>query len=547
MKSVDILPHKDAENYLIYNRKSTDDTQNQKNSLSYQRQRNMDYVRLHKLSLAKLTLSGFCKDGIIDEAHSGYKEEGEFVLNSDGSAQYRILRPKFAQLVEMLKTRKIRGVIVLCWDRISRNEHDDMLIKKLLKLGCDIRFVDTTYEKTSSGELHMDIDGMFAAHYSRVISEKVKNAHIKLRAERRCLYLSPIGYLDQGSDNKPLDPIRAPLVKRLFEMYGTGKYGFRSLVTWANENGLTKKPSRRKRTSEEILNNVEPASIPKTVRPIDIKDIEHILRNRFYLGEVNLGSGLYGKSIAHQALISNELFNTVQKLMRTRTQSVYYVEEKFYAYRKLLRCTCGRAFTPYRTKGFMYYRSQCIGGCDNPDPNLSEGNVESAIQSLLERMHFTDEEMAEIEQQASKRISKISENRDRKLESLHSHQRKIVADLDYLTKNRITLLRTGAMVPESIKGEEDRLTKELDNVHVEIAAYGESAPAMLKFVMRFSELVKDASLYYKYALDNEKREMAMEVFSELTFRDRQLVKYSAKDGFGALLARTVPSGAGGGT
>jgi len=98
----------------------------------------------------------------------------------------------------------------------------------------------------------MDIDGMFAAHYSRVISEKVKNAQRKLRIEGRCLYFTPIGYLDKGSDNKPLDPERAPIVKRVFELYSTGDWSFAQLGKWAAKQGLTTKPVRRKRTKRRF-------------------------------------------------------------------------------------------------------------------------------------------------------------------------------------------------------------------------------------------------------------------------------------------------------
>ena len=533
--------------YLIYNRKSTDDTQNQKNSLSYQRQRNIEYAHGRKLRIAKLTVPGFCKDGIVDEAHSAFKEEDEFVLLPDGSVQYRILRKKFARLVELLKTKKIKGVIILCWDRGSRNDHDDMLIKRLLKLGCDIRYVDTTYEKTSAGELHQDVDGMFSAHYSRVISEKVRNAHVKLRAERRCLYLSPIGYLDYGSDNKPLDPDRAPKVKQIFELYATEKWSYTGLVTWAHENGLTKKPSRRKRTKEEIADNFDPETLPKIARPIDRKDIEHILKNPFYTGRVKLENGRYDKSKAHQALIDDELFEKVQKMLKKRNQSVYYTEKPFFSCRGLLRCPCGRVFTPYKQKGIVYYRSRCLDTCDNPDPNLSDADIISEIQNVMDKIWFTDDDIARIEARASKELGNISRRRDLKLDSLQSRQRKVLADLDYIAQNRITLMRTAAMAPEDIAVEAERLNALLLNINAEISAYSESAPEMLKFIMRFSELVKDASLYYRFALDNEKREMIMTMFSELVFKERKLVKYTAKEGFGALMLAHGPSGAGGGT
>lgn len=51
--------------YLIYNRKSTDDADNQKNSIKYQKANNLRYAFDRKLQIAKLTLSGFAQDGIV--------------------------------------------------------------------------------------------------------------------------------------------------------------------------------------------------------------------------------------------------------------------------------------------------------------------------------------------------------------------------------------------------------------------------------------------------------------------------------------------------
>ena len=65
---------------------------------------------------------------------------------------------------------------------------------------------------------------------------------------------------------------------------------------------------------------------------------------------------------------------------------------------------------------------------------------------------------------------------------------------------------------------------------------------MLRYVITFSELVKNATLYYEHALDSEKREIITQVFSELVFNKRKLVKYKAKDGFEAILNRNWVSG-----
>ena len=50
---------------------------------------------------------------------------------------------------------------------------------------------------------------------------------------------APIGYLNnpktRGID---VDPAKAPLVRKLFEMYGTGTYTLHALVEWCKANDL---------------------------------------------------------------------------------------------------------------------------------------------------------------------------------------------------------------------------------------------------------------------------------------------------------------------
>ncbi len=205
--------------YLIYTRKSTDDADNQKNSIDYQTGQSLKFAKNQSLPIADYALEGFCEKGVIEERHTAFKTS-DITINKGGKVEYKIERPKFQVLAQALINKQFKGIICLCWDRISRNVQDGVVIKDLMDKGADIRFVQTTYEKSSSGALHRDVDGMFAVHYSRVISEKVKAASEKLRSEGRCIYLSPIGYLDKGSDNKPIDSQRAPIVKRVFDLPG---------------------------------------------------------------------------------------------------------------------------------------------------------------------------------------------------------------------------------------------------------------------------------------------------------------------------------------
>ena len=151
--------------YLIYNRKSTDDAESQKNSITYQKEKNLEFANKSHFKIAKTTLPGFCSEGIISEKHSAFKEDEYFEVMENGTVQFKIDRPKFQQAVQFLNKKYFKGIIFLCWDRASRNKADEAIIRKLMKAGVDFKFALSNYDKSSSGELHMDIDGMFAGHH----------------------------------------------------------------------------------------------------------------------------------------------------------------------------------------------------------------------------------------------------------------------------------------------------------------------------------------------------------------------------------------------
>ena len=180
----------------------------------------------------------------------------------------------------------------------------------------------------------MDIDGMFARHHSRVTSEKVKAAFRKLRDERRCTYFSPIGYLDEGSDKKVFDPERAPIIKRLFELYASGEWSLRDLLRWTRQQGLTTKPRRRRRERNEVLNGVEVEE--KQGIPLCISTLQFILVNPFYVGLLRFdGDTIEGM---HPPLIDMELFNAVQERLKEKCVTIKYINKAFFAYRDFFKC-----------------------------------------------------------------------------------------------------------------------------------------------------------------------------------------------------------------
>lgn len=527
--------------YLIYTRKSTDDSDNQKNSISYQKTEALRYCKQEKLPIANIDIDNFCTSGIIVERHTGFKESHEFSISKQG-VQHTIERPKFHQLVELLWKEDFKGVIFLCWDRASRNKSDNAILHRLIAQGKDIRFVQANYDKTSAGELHMDIDGMFAQHYSRVIREKVKNTNNKLRNEGVCTYRAPVGYINTGDPrNKPFDPIRAPIIRQLFEKYAEGNWSLSDLARFANDQGLTMPPVRRKRTQDELLQDEE-IVIEAAARPVTATNIHKILTNPFYIGKIiGVNSDLV-QSVSHLPLIDQELFAKVQHVLTGKKVSIYYTNKLDYPYRGLLRCaSCGRVYTPYEQKGIHYYGARCSKECINPKRNINSDFIEASIGRLISTFYYSDKELNELNNRIVTDVAIFEGQRIKELEQNERQQKKIREELTYLRVNKLTLLRTGAYTPEDFLSEETKLNQSLNDLSIKIQASDGPMHEVVKDLVFLSELVKDLYFTYLLADPDEKKQIITLLFSELTLSGETLL-FQCKKGFEFLADHSVVFG-----
>lgn len=511
--------------YLVYNRKSTDEPDNQKNSITYQRTENTRFAKRRHLPIAKVTIKGLCTNGLISEKHSGFKESDDLDVLDTGEVRYRIDRPKFRQVVQLLNQGYFKGVICLCWDRISRNRGDDTIVRKLMRKGVEFQFAFVTYDDSSSGELHMDIDGMFAQHHSRVTSEKIKTTIRNKREEGKCTYRAPIGYLNTGSwDHKPHDPVRAPIIAELFELYASGHWSLSDLARHAKKQGLTSVPTRKPRSQEEILaDDDDETEQPKISRPLTVNRISEILANPFYTGKVLGPDGKHVPSTSHEPLVTQDVFAQVQCHLKRRKVSIHYTEKLDHPFRGFIRCAlCKRSYTPYEKKGHLYYNARCAQGCMNTLRNCSFDIVTTQIADLLRGLAFSKREIVQIEANMETGIALLEENRLKEVEQLERARRRVREDLAYLRTNQISLLRTGTFTPDALMEERDRLEAELDELQDKEQISETAMRDMMKDILRLSELLNTASTLYKLAKPREKEEIAKRVFSELRMAENTL-------------------------
>jgi site-specific DNA recombinase len=447
-------------------------------------------------------------------------------------------------MLQLISQGYFKGIVCLCWDRISRNKGDDTLIRKLMRKGIDVRFAYANYEKTSSGALHMDIDGMFSQHHSRVTSEKVTINTRNCRDKGICTYKAPMGYLNEGvMEYKPFDPVRAPIIKSIYELYATGDWSLWDLAKYSAEQGLVTVPMRRKRTQEEKLaEEDEEIDIPQVSRPINANHISRILTNQFYLGKIIGNDGRYVPSSSHQALVDEDLFNQVQDMLKKKQVSVHYTEKIDLPFRGVVRCElCERVYTPYKRKGILYFNARCVTGCANELKNFNESFIEDKIGEVISKIHITDDEFAEMDARLGTDIALFEEKRQKNIDHMDRKKKKVREDLTYLRSNKLSLLKTGAYTPEAMAEEETKLEDEINafinEEHTSELAMSET----MKEVTLLSELVKNVSAHYSFAKPHEKEEITKIIFSELYISGNTL-SYKYKKGFAAFENRSKALG-----
>lgn len=278
-------------------------------------------------------------------------------------------RQKYNQMLADLEKGRAAGVIIHKIDRSARNLHDWARLGKLIDLGIDVRFAHESFDLASrGGRLAADIQAVVAADYVRNLRQEViKGCYGRLK-EGLYPLPAPMGYLNNGAGKpKTIDPIKGPLIRTLFELYGSGRYSFDPLREEMFKRGLVAKGGGK----------------------LSRTGIATILHNPFYMGVIYVRRSQQTFIGVHEALISKALFERVQAVASGKLRIKRARRE--FAYRRRIECEgCGLTLVGEFQKGHTYYR------CHTPSCHrvcLREDRLDAACSQLLSLLQFTDEEM----------------------------------------------------------------------------------------------------------------------------------------------------------
>lgn len=227
-------------------------------------------------------------------------------LGDPGVSGKKIKRPGLERLRELITSQRISAVVALSSDRLFRNSlgHHE-LMNLIRKHDIKILYVNQASPDESAAAILSDaVIANINQFYSDQISEKVKGTLYAKVQVGHFPTVPPPGYLNADNPDPNADrlsrkiivpdPVAAPLITELFQLYATGVYSVYDLTEMMNKRGL------RSHKDYELS-------------PSRVYDL---LRNRMYLGEVRWGKA-YNKNGKHKPLTDEPTFNQVQVVLDT--------------------------------------------------------------------------------------------------------------------------------------------------------------------------------------------------------------------------------------
>lgn len=403
-------------------------------------------------------------------------------------------RPIFSSMLKLLKARKADGMIIHKIDRSARNLRDWADLGELIDSGVEVHFAHEAIDLAGrGGRLSADIQAVIAADYIRNLREETKKGLYGRLKQGIYPFRAPVGYQDTGAGNpKAIDPIMGPLVKKTFELYSTGRYGFRELLDKMHKAGL------RNRNGRKIVRN----------------GLSTILHNQFYIGVINIkasGQVFEGK---HKPLISKSLFDKVQLIAKQKT--IKSVRKHNFQFRKSITCAlCGYSMIGEKQKGIIYYRCQ-TKGC--PTKCIREDRIESCISDLFRSIRLKPEELTEILDRITDMTQRFREKRNKEVKEFELHCDQLQTRISRLTDKFIDDL----IDKETFNSKKEKLLSELAECKEKLSLISGDPEDNSQRLIKFLEQLQSLYFSYNNGILEEKRDILSRVTSNLYISGKTL-------------------------
>ncbi|OIP78617.1 MAG: hypothetical protein AUK17_01860 [Parcubacteria group bacterium CG2_30_44_18] len=335
--------------YIIYARKSTEDDNRQILSIESQLTELREFAAKEKLEIV----------ASFREAKTA-KEPG---------------RTKFAEMLSLIEKGEAEGILSWHPDRLARNSVDGEKIIHMIDRGLikSLKFPTFWFEPTPQGLFMLNIAFGQSKYFVDNLRENTKKGLRQKIRNGVWPGWAPVGYLNNLKTKMiDVDFEKALKIKKLFELYATGKHTFNSLANWCREHNL----------KGNLGKDISTSNIPI------------ILQNIFYIGLMKYNGEIFeGK---HKPLISKKLFDRAQEILKQRGRTKEIKKHDF-IFLGLMRCaSCGASITAEIQKEHNYYRCTKKKGFCQEKHYLREENLIEQIKNFLQKVSLSSQDTKKV-------------------------------------------------------------------------------------------------------------------------------------------------------
>jgi site-specific DNA recombinase len=403
-------------------------------------------------------------------------------------------RPIFSKMLRLLKAGKASGVIIHKIDRSARNLRDWADLGELIDGGIEVYFANESLDlRSRGGRLAADIQAVVASDFIRNLREETKKGFYGRLKQGLLPMPAPLGYLNVGKGElKIIDPTKAPLVRKAFELYATAEFSLDQLVKEMHRRGLRSRKGRKVgRNSMSLLLN----------RPYYVGEIEIKKTGERFLG-------------GHEPIVAPALFERVQEILVGKYPKRLKVHD--FTFRRLFSCaSCNYSLIGETHKGYIYYRCH-TKGC--PRAQAKETDIDDALEEMFLPLQFMDEEKQDWREQL-KEMGHDFENSKRQMEdTLRADLQKVKIQSERLLEAYLD----GVLEKEIFEQKKIALAIKCREIEKQLSNPGPFTDQRIRSLEDFLELAGNAYLLYKKASKEKKRELVENLTSNRWVKQKSI-------------------------
>ena len=457
----------------------------------------------------------------------------EFTITESSS---RGDRKQYKEMLAFIQKNKHKvAIVVNCVDRLQRSYKDTPALDEMRRNGkIEVHFLkeNLILHKDSNGSdiLFWNLHVLMANSYILQLSDNVKRSQRYNRSIGKWQCKAPIGYLNTRDENGRatliVDEERAPIIRKIFEWYATGRESLESIVLKARKLGL-------KTTLHSKTN-----SITKTT-------VRSILCNPFYYGmmdypDPNDPTKYIEVQHIYPPLISKSLFDRVQEQLGEKGRIRCHPARNGlipFTFRGLIRCgDCGCAITNERhTKksGRKYIILRCSHKnieCNQPLVN-EEVLLQQLKEEVFDKLKIDSKLIPALKQEARQLLDeettlklRIQKNSQARLKDLVEKEKKLL-DLYIEGKLNDAIYQTKQL---EISKEKEELKNQADEYVILDNQMKEAFERVIEIAGNFAVIMENASPLQKNEL--------LHLLLEDCVLENQVLKYKIRKPFDILVS-----------